>query len=57
MKTSVIGCIAGTVITVHPTEAKRVTVLEIQRRIYLLLVELELPCWPPALVGTVEESL
>ena len=30
-------------ITAHPTEAKRVTVLEIHRRIYLKLYELESP--------------
>ncbi|MGH8470108.1 MAG: phosphoenolpyruvate carboxylase [Gammaproteobacteria bacterium] len=35
------------VLTAHPTEAKRVTVLEIHRRIYLLLVELETPRWTP----------
>ncbi len=33
------------VLTAHPTEAKRVTVLEIHRRIYLLLMELESPRW------------
>ena len=33
------------VITAHPTEAKRVTVLEKYRRIYLLLRELENPRW------------
>jgi len=33
------------VITAHPTEAKRVTVLEKQRRIYLLLMELESVRW------------
>jgi phosphoenolpyruvate carboxylase len=33
------------VITAHPTEAKRVTVLEKYRRIYRLLVELESPRW------------
>ncbi|MEO0973151.1 MAG: phosphoenolpyruvate carboxylase, partial [Pseudomonadota bacterium] len=32
-------------LTAHPTEAKRVTVLEIHRRIYLLLMELESPRW------------
>ena len=32
-------------ITAHPTEAKRVTVLEIHRRIYLKLYELESPRW------------
>ena len=35
------------VITAHPTEAKRVTVLEIHRRIYILLKQLELPRWTP----------
>jgi phosphoenolpyruvate carboxylase len=34
-------------ITAHPTEAKRVTVLEIHRRIYRLLVELESIRWTP----------
>ncbi|MEO0971702.1 MAG: phosphoenolpyruvate carboxylase, partial [Pseudomonadota bacterium] len=34
-------------LTAHPTEAKRVTVLEIHRRIYLLLMELESPRWTP----------
>ncbi|MGA2398713.1 MAG: phosphoenolpyruvate carboxylase [Steroidobacteraceae bacterium] len=33
------------VITAHPTEAKRVTVMECQRRIYLKLLELESPRW------------
>lgn len=32
-------------ITAHPTEAKRVTILEKLRRIYLILRELELPRW------------
>ena len=35
------------VITAHPTESKRVTVLEVHRRIYLLLVELENTRWTP----------
>lgn len=35
------------VITAHPTEAKRVTVLEIHRRIYRRLVDLESPRWTP----------
>ncbi len=34
-------------ITAHPTEAKRVTVLEIHRRIYLKLYEFESPRWTP----------
>src|SRR5262249_57524638 len=33
------------VITAHPTEAKRVTVLEIHRRIYRRLIDLESPRW------------
>src|SRR2546425_2205064 len=35
------------VITAHPTEAKRVTVLERHRRIYRRLVDLEAPRWTP----------
>ncbi len=35
------------VITAHPTEAKRITVLQIHRRIYLRLKELELARWTP----------
>ncbi len=34
-------------VTAHPTEAKRVTVLERHRRIYRLLVDLESPRWTP----------
>ena len=34
-------------LTAHPTEAKRVTVLERHRRIYRLLVDLESPRWTP----------
>ncbi len=34
-------------ITAHPTEARRVTVLEKHRRIYRRLVELESPRWTP----------
>jgi len=33
------------VLTAHPTESKRVTVLEKYRKIYLLLLELEIPRW------------
>ncbi len=35
------------VITAHPTEAKRVSVLEIHRRIYLLLIQLDNTRWTP----------
>jgi len=35
------------VITAHPTEARRVTVLEKHRRIYRRLVDLESPRWTP----------
>lgn len=33
------------VLTAHPTEAKRVTVLELHRELYMLLVKLENPVW------------
>ncbi len=43
-----IGCLnVGPTITAHPTEAKRVTVLEVHRRIYRLLVSLETDRWTP----------
>lgn len=35
------------VITAHPTEAKRITVLESHRRIFLLLRDIELTRWTP----------
>src|SRR5215207_1193432 len=35
------------VITAHPTEARRVTVLEKHRRVYRRLVDLESPRWTP----------
>ncbi len=34
-------------ITAHPTEAKRITVLEIHRRIYILLYRIEATRWTP----------
>lgn len=37
----------GPTLTAHPTEAKRVTILEIHRRIYRHLVELEAQRWTP----------
>jgi phosphoenolpyruvate carboxylase len=49
------------VLTAHPTEAKRVTVLEKHRRIYRLLVDLESPRWTPreraALVQSVRHEI
>jgi phosphoenolpyruvate carboxylase len=41
------GLSVGPTLTAHPTEAKRVTVLEIHRRIYLTLVALETQRWTP----------
>ena len=46
-KTKFPGIDVQPTITAHPTEAKRVTVLEIHRRIYLKLYELESPRWTP----------
>jgi phosphoenolpyruvate carboxylase len=49
------------VLTAHPTEAKRVTVLEKHRRIYRLLVDLESPRWTPreraALVRSIRNEI
>lgn len=47
----------GPTITAHPTEAKRVTVLEIHRRIYLKLYELESPRWTPRERETLLQAL
>ncbi len=44
-------------ITAHPTEAKRVTVLEKHRRIYRRLVDLESPRWTPRERAQILESL
>jgi len=44
-------------ITAHPTEAKRVTVLEKQRRIYRKLVDLESPRWTPRERAQLTEAL
>ena len=41
------GLCVGPTLTAHPTEAKRVTVLEIHRRIYRGLVALETDRWTP----------
>ncbi len=45
------------VITAHPTEAKRVTVLEVHRRIYKLLVDLDPPRWTPRERTTMTDGL
>jgi phosphoenolpyruvate carboxylase len=49
------------VITAHPTEAKRVTVLERHRRIYLRLFDLESPRWTPRerddLIGSLRDEI
>jgi phosphoenolpyruvate carboxylase len=49
------------VLTAHPTEAKRVTVLEKHRRIYRRLVDLESPRWTPrerqALIDTLRNEI
>lgn len=45
------------VLTAHPTEAKRVTVLERHRRIYRLLMDLESPRWTPRERDALVDSL
>ncbi|MDJ0611080.1 MAG: phosphoenolpyruvate carboxylase [Kiloniellales bacterium] len=45
------------VITAHPTEAKRVTVLEIHRRIYRRLEELDQQRWTPRERSAIAEAL
>ena len=45
------------VLTAHPTEAKRVTVLERHRRIYRRLVDLESPRWTPRERGALVDQL
>jgi phosphoenolpyruvate carboxylase len=47
----------GPTLTAHPTEAKRVTVLEIHRRIYRKLLELENRRWTPRERGYFEREL
>lgn len=47
LRQALAGMEVSPTITAHPTEAKRVTVLEIHRRIYRLLVELESVRWTP----------
>ena len=44
-------------VTAHPTEAKRVTVLQIHRRIYVILYRLEATRWTPREREALEEQL
>ena len=45
------------VLTAHPTEAKRATVLEHHRRLYLLLVKRENTVWTPSEQETIREQI
>jgi phosphoenolpyruvate carboxylase len=45
------------VLTAHPTEAKRATVLEHHRRLYLLLVKLENRMWTPSERSAIREEI
>ena len=45
------------VLTAHPTEAKRVTVLDIHRELYMLLVKNENPIWSPSEKGVLQEQI
>ena len=45
------------VLTAHPTEAKRVTVLEIHRELYLLLVKKENPIWSTTEKQVIQEEI
>lgn len=47
----------GPTITAHPTEAKRVSVMEIHRRIYRTLVLFETMRWSPREIERLEETL
>lgn len=47
----------GPTITAHPTDAKRVTILEIHRRIYLYLVDLENQRWTPRERALLKEDI
>ena len=44
-------------ITAHPTEAKRVTVLQVHRRIYVILYRLEATRWTPRERASLEDQL
>lgn len=45
------------VLTAHPTEAKRYTVLEQHRHLYLLMVQLENQMWTPQEKRTIRDSI
>ena len=45
------------VLTAHPTESKRITVLEHHRKIYLLLVKLENSVWTPSEVADLKNEV
>ena len=45
------------VLTAHPTEAKRVTVLSIHRELYMLLVQHENPVWSPTEKARLTEQI
>ena len=45
------------VLTAHPTEAKRLTVLEIHRELYLLLVKKENPRWSTSEKAKIKEEI
>lgn len=45
------------VLTAHPTEAKRLTVLDIHRELYLLLVKKENPNWSPSEQSQLKEAI
>ncbi|MFD2561291.1 phosphoenolpyruvate carboxylase [Aquimarina rubra] len=45
------------VLTAHPTEAKRLTVLDIHRELYLLLVKIENPNWSTTEQSKIKEEI
>ena len=45
------------VLTAHPTEAKRITVLDIHRELYLLLVQREYPTWSASERAKLEQEI
>ena len=51
------GLSVGPTITAHPTEAKRVSVMEIHRRIYRQLVQFEADRWTPQEAARMERQL